>query len=57
MKKYKIKVKNNPNYCGIGAGSIQFAYGESIVNEGNLVNWYKEHDGYEVEEVEEKVDG
>lgn len=50
-KKYLIKVTNNPKYCGIGAGGVQFANGEAIIGEGTLVNWYKEHEGYTVTEA------
>lgn len=49
-KKYIIKVENNPAYCGIGAGGVQFANGQAVINECPLVNWFKEHAGYVVEE-------
>lgn len=55
-KKYIIKVEKNPAYVGIGAGGVQFANGQAIINESPLVNWYKEHAGYVVEEVKEKAD-
>ena len=55
-KKYIIKVENNPAYCGIGAGGVQFANGKAAINECPLVNWYKEHEGYSVEEVVEKAE-
>lgn len=48
-KKYIIKVENNPAYCGIGAGGVQFANGQAVINECQLVNWFKEHEGYVVE--------
>ncbi len=51
VKGYVIKVKNRPNYNGIGAGGVQFAYGQATVEGGSIVNWYKEHDGYEVTEI------
>ena len=35
------------NYCGIGAGGVQFAYGKAEVNDGWVLNWYREH-GYKV---------
>ena len=53
-KKYIIKVENNSAYCGIGAGGVQFANGQAIINACPLVNWYMEHEGYSVEEVVEK---
>lgn len=50
--KYQIKVTKNPMYCGIGAGGVQFANGQATIGAGPLVNWFKEHNGYEVTEVE-----
>lgn len=50
-KKFLVKVTANPNFCGIGAGGIQFANGQATIGEGTLVNWFKEHDGYEVKET------
>lgn len=49
VKQYKVKspVKN---FCGIGAAGVQFAYGEAIVNEGWVLEWYREH-GFEIEEI------
>lgn len=37
------------NYNGIGAGGVHFAYGKAEVNEGWVLEWYKEH-GYKVTE-------
>lgn len=51
VKGYMITVKGKPNYNGIGAGGVQFAYGKATVAGGTIVNWYKEHEGYEVEEI------
>lgn len=51
IKGYVITVKNRPNYNGIGAGGVQFAYGQATVQGGTIVNWYKEHAGYEVREI------
>lgn len=50
-KGYIITVKGKPNYSGIGAGGVQFAYGKATVAGGTIVNWYKEHEGYEVAEI------
>lgn len=36
-----------PNYNGIGAGGVQFAYGKAEVREGWVLEWYREH-GYKV---------
>lgn len=51
VKGYTITVENNPNYNGIGAGGVQFAYGKAVIAGGTIVNWYKEHHGYKVEEI------
>lgn len=45
-----VKVSNNPDYCGIGAGGIQFAYGQAVVKSERMARWFKEHPGYEVTE-------
>ena len=50
-KYYVVKVKNNPNYCGEGAGGAQFAHGEAKITDEHLANWFREHDGYTVEAV------
>lgn len=52
IKNYIVKVKNNPNFCGIGAGGTQFANGEAKVASPRMAAWFKEHEGYEVKEVE-----
>lgn len=48
MAKYIVEVKNNPNFCGIGAGGVQFANGKATVESERLANWFKEHPGYTV---------
>jgi len=47
----KVYIVETPvkNYNGIGAGGVQFAYGKAEVNEGWVLDWYKEH-GYKVTE-------
>ena len=50
-KQFKITIEGNPNYCGIDAGGVQFAYGSAIITDGRMVDWFKEHDGYIVTEV------
>lgn len=50
--KCKVKVKNDTGFCGVGAGGVQFAYGECVIENDRLINWFKEHDGYEVEVIE-----
>lgn len=52
-KRYRIKVTTNPGFCGIDAGGVQFANGEAVIGECSLVNWFREHEGYEVTEVSE----
>lgn len=51
VKGYTITVKGRPNYSGVGAGGVQFAYGKATVAGGSIVDWYREHDGYQVEEI------
>lgn len=50
-KQYVVKVKNNPNFVGIGAGGVQFANGQATVTSERMANWFREHKGYEVQEV------
>lgn len=54
-KKYLI-TSPIKNYCGIGAGGVQFAYGKAEIHEGWICDWYKEK-GYKLEEIkiEEEV--
>ena len=56
MAKYIIKVETNPTFCGIDAGGVQFANGLAIIEECPLLNWFKEHEGYSVETVEENTE-
>ena len=51
-KKFLVKTED-PKYCGVGAAGVQFAYGRAEVNEGWVLDWYREH-GYTVEEIKEK---
>ena len=50
-KTYIVKVKNNQNFCGKGAGGIQFANGKAEGVSERMANWFKEHKGYEVTEM------
>lgn len=52
-KAYIVSVKNNPNFCGIGAGGAQFANGKATITNARLAKWFQSHDGYEVTEVKE----
>lgn len=54
-KKYIIKVETNPSFCGIDAGGVQFANGQAIIDECPLVEWFREHEGYSVKEVQKQV--
>lgn len=47
----KVYIVETPvkNFCGVGAGGVQFAYGKAEVNEGWVLNWFKKH-GYTVTE-------
>ena len=51
-RKYLVK-SPVPNFVGVGAAGVQFAYGRAEVNEGWVLEWYKEH-GYEVSEIVEQ---
>lgn len=51
LKTYKVTVTGNPGYCGEGAGGAQFAHGKALITSERLAEWFKEHEGYEVEEV------
>lgn len=53
VKNYLVKVTSNTGFCGIGAGGVQFANGQAVISDGTMVNWFKEHDGYEVTEAKE----
>ena len=53
VKQYKVKVTGKPNYCGEGAGGAQFAHGEAIITSERLADWFREHEGYEVEAIAE----
>ena len=43
-----VKVMGNPEYCGIGAGGIQFANGQAVIHSGRMAAWFREHKGYSV---------
>ena len=49
-KEYTIRVASNPDFCGIDAGGVQFAHGTAVLPECRMVDWFREHDGYEVTE-------
>lgn len=49
-KTWTVKVDNNPEYCGVGAGNAQFAHGEAVIADPRLAAWFKAHKGYTVTE-------
>lgn len=49
--KYIVTVKNNPTFCGKGAGGVQFANGKAEVDSDRMAQWFKTHPGYAVSEV------
>jgi hypothetical protein len=57
MANSKVYIVETPvkNFCGVGAGGVQFAYGKAEVHEGWVLNWYKEH-GYKVTEKATDID-
>ena len=52
---YIITINNNPNFCGVGAGGVQFANGTARTTRARLAAWFKERgeEVYKVEEVTE----
>ena len=50
VKRYTVKVNANPSYCGIGAGSTQFANGKAHITSERMAEWFREHSGYTVTE-------
>lgn len=48
---YEIRVVTNPDFCGVDAGGVQFSYGKAQIAEGRMVDWFREHEGYEVTEI------
>ncbi len=49
-KSWMVKINNNPDYCGVGAGGIQFANGQALIKSERMAAWFKEHKGYVVVE-------
>lgn len=48
---YVVKVTANPDFCGIGAGGVQFAHGTAKIQSKRMAEWFREHEGYEVTEI------
>ena len=53
VKEYIVTVKENPSYCGEGAGGAQFAHGSARITDDWLAEWFRTHDGYTVESIME----
>ena len=56
-KTFIVTVTNNPDFCGKGAGGVQFANGKATVTNPRLAKWFQTHNGYDVKEVKEAVNG
>lgn len=52
-KKWIVKNTANEDFCGVDAGSVQFAHGEAEVSDARMAAWFREHDGYKVSEAKE----
>lgn len=50
-KRFIIEVTDNPNCCEIGAGGVHFAHGQAEMDDCQLLNWFREHEGYKVTEI------
>lgn len=49
-KTYVVEVTENADYCGIGAGGVQFANGKAEITSERMATWFTEHAGYTVSE-------
>lgn len=47
-KEFIITVNGNQEYCGVGAGGIQFANGQAVTKSRRMASWFREHKGYTV---------
>lgn len=50
IKKYLVEVVDNSSFCGIGAGGVQFANGQAVIESARMAAWFREHKGYTVKE-------
>mgnify|MGYP001095523489 CR=1 FL=1 len=48
-RRWTVRVENNPAFCGIGAGGVQFANGRAEITSGRMAEWFREHEGYKVD--------
>lgn len=51
-KNFIIRTTNIPNFTGVDAGSVAFANGTATISDARMVEWFREHDGYSVEEAD-----
>lgn len=54
MKKAYLVTVQNKQYCGVDAGGVQFANGKAMVPEGRILDWFRDTEGYEVEELKDE---
>ena len=40
QKTYIVTVKDNPEYCGVGAGGAQFAHGRATIWDERMASWF-----------------
>jgi hypothetical protein len=51
-KTFIIHTTNIPDFTGIDAGNVAFANGKATITNARMAAWFREHEGYSVEEVE-----
>ena len=51
QKQYIVTIKENTAFCGEGAGGAQFAHGKATITDDWLAEWFRTHEGYNVEEA------
>jgi hypothetical protein len=57
MSKYIVTTTNRTNYTGVDAGGVAFANGEATITDDRMAAWFREHEGYAVETIEEGAEG
>ena len=50
-RSWVVRGEKNPEYCGVGAGGIQFANGKAVIKSARMARWFMEHGGYKVDEI------
>ena len=56
MAMYKIKTTNIEDFTGIDAGGVAFANGEAKITDARMAEWFREHEGYAVERIDEAAE-